>query len=121
MRVLIPFFVLMLRTLLCVAQQAPFINQVIPPAPNAASLGKYGAIPVDKFHALPNISIPIYTIQVDDISVPISISFHASGHKVGERASWVGLGWSLNAGGVITRSMQGGPDENGYFSNISKD
>ncbi|MEO9853149.1 MAG: RHS repeat domain-containing protein [Reichenbachiella sp.] len=93
--------------------------EVIPPSPNSASLGEYGNIPVDKSSGTPNISIPLYNIQVDDISVPISISFHASGHKVGSRASWVGLGWSLNAGGVVTRSMRGRPDESGFFYNMS--
>jgi hypothetical protein len=50
--------------------------------------------------------------------LPISLSYHAGGVKVGEVASWVGLNWSLNAGGIITRSVMGIPDElltRGYF------
>lgn len=94
--------------------------EVIPPSPNSASLGKYGEIPVDLNTGVANISIPLYTIQEGDITVPISLSFHASGNKVTETASWVGLGWSLNAGGVVTRSMRGRPDErHGYFQNIN--
>ena len=95
------------------------LPELVPPSPNASSLGVYGDIPVDKSTGVPNITIPLYTISVDDISVPISLSFHASGHKVGSRASWVGLGWSLNAGGVVTRSMRGKPDESGYFYNMA--
>src|SRR5579863_5071006 len=41
----------------------------------------------------------------------IGISYHASGLKVAEIASWVGLGWSLNAGGMIIRTVRGAPDE----------
>ncbi|MEM9325850.1 MAG: RHS repeat domain-containing protein [Bacteroidota bacterium] len=95
-------------------------EDVIPPSPTPAALAQYGNTPVDLYHGLPNISIPLYNIQVDDVSVPISLSFHASGHKVGTVASWVGLGWSLNAGGVVTRSVRGLPDEHnhGYFSTM---
>lgn len=101
--------------------QAPVeVPDVIPPSPTSAALGKYGDVPTDLHHGTPNISIPLYEIVVDDIRVPISLSFHASGHKVGEQASWVGLGWSLNAGGVVNRSMRGKPDEDGYFGTMTE-
>ena len=80
-------------------------------SPNAASLGKYGDIPVSYHTGVPDISIPIYTVQEGSLSLPVSISYHSSGIKVSETASWVGLGWSLNAGGMITRTVNGGPDE----------
>lgn len=100
--------------------QAPVeIPDHIPPSPTSAGLGKYGNVPVNLHNGSPNISIPLYEIVVDDISVPISLSFHASGHKVRSQASWVGLGWSLNAGGVVNRSMRGEPDEDGYFASIA--
>lgn len=83
------------------------LPEVIPPAPTAAALGKYGDIPVSQYTGVPNISIPLYQIQSRDISVPISLNYHAGGIKVEEEASWVGLGWSLNAGGVVSRSVRG--------------
>src|SRR3989339_657329 len=82
----------------------------IPASPNVAELGKYGAWPVDYYHGLPQINIPLYDLKVGDLSLPISLSYHASGIKVDEEASWVGLGWSLNAGGVITRQIKGADD-----------
>lgn len=85
------------------------------PSANAASLGKYGDYPVSHHTGVPDISIPIYTVQEGDLSLPISMNYHASGVKVDDVASWVGLGWSLNAGGVITRSVVGAPDEGGYY------
>lgn len=100
-------------------QEEPIeIPDVIPPSPTSAGLGKYGDVPANLHHGTPNINIPLYEIIVDDIRVPISLSFHASGHKVVEQASWVGLGWSLNAGGVVNRSMRGKPDEDGFFENM---
>ncbi|SFF17126.1 hypothetical protein [Thermoflexibacter ruber] len=86
-------------------------NKILPVAPNAASLGKYGDIPVSLHTGVPNISIPIYEVKNKDLSLPISLSYHSSGIRVAETASWVGLGWALNAGGVITRTVQGQPDE----------
>lgn len=94
------------------------LKQVIPPSPNASSLGKYGEWPVSLYTGLPSINIPLYTLQAGSVSLPVSLSYHSSGIKVGEIASWVGLGWSLNAGGVISRSVRGWPDEDpldGYF------
>jgi YD repeat-containing protein len=87
------------------------ILNVMPPSPNAASLGKYGEIPVSNYTGIPNINIPIYEIKIGDLTLPISLNYHAGGVKVEEIASWVGLGWSLNAGGMIGRSVRGIPDE----------
>jgi hypothetical protein len=85
--------------------------KMTPPSPNAASLGKYGNIPVSLYTGIPSISIPLYQLEHGSIKVPISISYHASGIKVNEEASRVGLGWALNgAGGVISRNIVGEDD-----------
>jgi hypothetical protein len=91
--------------------QAPSVKPPGYPSPTAASLGKYGDIPVSYHTGVPEISIPIYTITQGSLSLPISLSYHSSGIKVDEVASNVGLGWSLNAGGMISRTVNGGPDE----------
>ena len=75
------------------------------PAPTSASLAKYAQIPVSTYTGIPQIAVPIFNIKVRDISVPISLSYHAGGVRVEEEAGMVGLGWSLNAGGVITRQV----------------
>jgi hypothetical protein len=95
-----------------------FIPTLIPPSPNTSSLGKYANWPVNLYTGTTNISIPIYSLQVRGFSVPVTLNYHPSGIKVGEVASWVGLGWSLEAGGAISRSVRGLPDEvspQGYF------
>jgi hypothetical protein len=91
----------------------PTLGAVIPVSPNAASLGKYGEIPVSYSTGIPNISVPIYEIKSGSLKMPLSLSYHAGGIRVEEIASWVGLGWSLNAGGVITRQVRGLADESG--------
>lgn len=93
--------------------------EFIPPSPNSYSLGKYGDIPVNQYSGVPDITIPIWNIRENDLSVDISLSYHASGIKVDEISSWVGLGWSLNAGGVIVRKVRGRAEylhSNGTFS-----
>lgn len=87
------------------------VPELVLPTPDAAALGKYGQYPVSLNTGLVQIDIPIYEIKLPRATVPISISYHASGIKVDEIASMVGLGWSLNAGGVITRSVKGIPDQ----------
>jgi hypothetical protein len=92
------------------------IGRVSIASPTAASLGKYGDIPVSYHTGLPNIDIPIYTVKSGSLKLPIGLSYHASGLKVMEPAGWVGAGWTLNAGGAITRTVVGAPDDRGYSS-----
>jgi len=90
------------------AQQDPGrlnLPTVIPPSPAAQNFLRYGEIPVDYSTGVPNISIPLYTAKSRQLSLPISISYHGSGIKVEDKASVVGLGWVLNAGGMITETQ----------------
>lgn len=80
-------------------------------SPNAASLGVYGEVPVSFFTGTPNIDIPLYKIETGAISVPISLSYHASSVKPAQNPGWVGLGWNLNCNGSITRKVRGLKDE----------
>jgi len=91
-------------------QKLPSLDYV-PQSPVTAAFTRYGDIPVDQSTGVPGISIPVYTLSGHGIDVPVTISYHASGVKVQDIASAVGLGWVLNAGGVITRSVFGDPDE----------
>lgn len=72
--------------------------------PDVASFNKFIDNPVDKYHGRPDVTIPLYTINDGDIELPISLRYNTSGIKVREEASWVGLGWNLNVGGVITQN-----------------
>jgi len=85
-------------------------KQVIPPSPEAAELGKYGNVPISLFTGTPSVSIPLVELKGAVISLPVSMSYSGGGFKPEEIAPWTGLGWSLNAGGVISRSVIGDPD-----------
>lgn len=95
-----------------------FPNALMPASPNASALGKYGDVPDSTYTGIPSVSVPLGEMKGKFLSLPISLSYHASGIKVDEVASSTGLGWSLSAGGVITRTIHGLLDEaqNGFIS-----
>lgn len=80
-------------------------------SPNAASLGEYGEVPVSLYTGIPDISIPLYTIELGEYSVPISMTYHAGGVRPDQHVGWTGAGWTLNAGGCISRIVNGIADE----------
>lgn len=81
------------------------------PTPNAASLGKFGDIPISYPNGNIALSIPIYTISSRGLEMPIFLSYSAAGVNLNTLPSWTGENWVLNAGGVITRQVNGEPDE----------
>ena len=87
------------------------LPDIPPPSPTAYELGKYGQIPVGLFTGTPSYDMPLYTFKTKNLSVPISVSYNSNGIKVDQVETNVGLGWSLNCGGVITRIVRGLPDE----------
>lgn len=90
--------------------------KITAPSPQAYAFAQYADMPVSLYTGVPSIDIPLYTIQVGQFSFPISLSYHASGIKVSQEASWVGLGWNLNAGGNISRTIRGLDDlMGGYY------
>ena len=106
--------VLALGTVCLWSQDLP---KIAPPTPEAASLAKFGEIPISHYTGLPNINIPFYTIQQDGVSIPIGLSYHARGMKVNEVASRTGIGWALNYGGSLSRQTRGKVDESSFGFN----
>lgn len=93
---------------LTVAQQLP---NVVPPSPKSQEFNKYINFEVSYYNGLPEISIPLYSINIKGVSVPINLSYHASGIKYKQEDSDVGVGWILNPGYRISRTVNGFPDE----------
>jgi len=90
---------------------------VVMPAPNSATLTRMVSENVDLYTGKLSVDIPLYTLKSRTIEVPISLQTCANSHKVNDIATWAGLGWNLNAGGLITRVMKNLPDE--FSKNIS--
>lgn len=97
----------------------PYKNVTLP-SPTAIQYQKFIDAPVGMYTGTPVTNIPLYTVNAGEIVVPISLMHHGSGVKLNEHASWVGAGWSLNAGGLITRSVNGLPDFEVFIDDLSE-
>lgn len=100
------FLLLILFPLSSIAQE----SMGIPPSPTVASL-----VTVKK-NAVNNLGkyvhdIPIWNINLKNHVFPVGLTYSSSGIKVEEIPSYVGTGWNLSAGGVITRSVIDLPDD----------
>ncbi len=117
--------ILTIHSVLSFAQFRPLENY---PSPNAANLGIYGSFPVNLYTGIPDISIPLYEVTEGDLSLPVTLRYHLASVKPNQRSGWLGLGWSLSAGGSITRNVRGCYDEKqymngteiGFYSNYEK-
>jgi len=80
-------------------------------SPDVAALGRYGAYDVNEYTGTPDITVPIHTIPVKGMEIPIYLSYDASGFIVNKDAGIVGQNWTLMSGGMITRTINGIADE----------
>jgi len=79
--------------------------------PEASAFKKYGEELVNEYTGTADISVPLYTIKCKDIEIPLVLRYDASGIKVEQEASWVGLGWNLMVGGCINYVCAGAHDQ----------
>ena len=93
------------------------VASAVMPPPEVAALGKYIDIPTGTFTGAMGTAVPLYTLREGPLTLPVALGYHGGGTKLAELASRVGMGWSLQAGGMITRTQRGEPDESqrGYI------
>ena len=90
-----------------------FDRRITPPSPEATQLGVFGSAPPDLHTGAIQTTVPLLEVKSRQLSLAVALNYHYTGLQVAEVPSWVGLGWTLSAGGVITRTVQGLPDELG--------
>ena len=93
------------------AQNNFVANQILPASPEPSLFMKANASNVNLSTGALNTNIPLFDIKLNNYVYPISLSYSTNGLKVDEASSRVGLGWAINATGMITRSVKGSPDE----------
>ncbi|MCU7615560.1 hypothetical protein N0B16_14100, partial [Chryseobacterium sp. GMJ5] len=86
---------------------------IIPPSPTVSSLMKFQEIPVNNYTGIPDISIPLTQLSTHSNNIPVDIfiKYHPANVKAENTAGEVGLGWTVFAGGTISRVVRGLPDE----------
>ncbi|TJZ53587.1 hypothetical protein FAZ15_16250 [Sphingobacterium olei] len=91
----------------------------VPVSPEASALIKQTEYPVDLSRGLVNISIPLMEMGIGDLVVPVALSYHAGGFRKDERATRVGLGWSMSCDLQISRVINDKDDfgSRGYVNN----
>lgn len=88
------------------------IPDVIPPSPTVASLMQFEEVPIDFYTGQPDINVPLHSKKLNaDLTLPIALKYTTQGIKRTERSGWAGTGWSLEAGGTISRTVRGLPDD----------
>ncbi len=70
------------------AQLTPVRNT---PSPEIANLGTFGEIPVGLFTGQPEISIPLYSINLGNVSVPITATYNLSSVKPENQGGPLGI------------------------------
>ena len=94
------------------------VSGAVPPTAAAMSYGKLANVPVDLSTGTTAVNIPIASLSDGPLSHNVSVSFHTGGIRVSELAGDIGLGWHLNAGGIVSREVRGLPDDHvdGYLN-----
>jgi YD repeat-containing protein len=81
------------------------------PSPQADAFTKYGNVPINESTGKVTASVPIHTFTAGKLSLPISLNYMGNGVKVDANNTWTGVNWTLDAGGVITRTIHHKVDE----------
>jgi len=112
---MITFYRISVITLIILIGLATYAQPIVPSKPTASAenYSRFADVDPNLYTGSLSQQIPIATVQEGPLSIPISIAYHTGGLRAHTLSSEVGLGWILSAGGVISRRINGLPDD-GY-------
>jgi len=87
------------------------VPSITRPSPTVAQLMKVEESSLDHYTGQPQIAVPLFSAKTGNLDVGLTLSYNSSGIRTNEQSGWVGKGWSLETGGVISRSVVDLPDE----------
>ncbi|CAD7807304.1 hypothetical protein CHRY9390_01638 [Chryseobacterium aquaeductus] len=80
-------------------------------SPNATSFERYGKYNVSLSNGTVDVNIPIHQVQLQNGVIDLRLNYDTSGLKISQPSGSTGMNWSLQMPGVITRQVNGYPDE----------
>ncbi|MEQ3663796.1 hypothetical protein [Olleya sp.] len=93
------------------SQEESHLPNYIMPSPQGHEITKYGDLAINESLGMVNHKIPLHIFKSGSLELPISLSYSGNGIKITDLPTWTGNNWTLNAGGVITRTVNDLPDE----------
>lgn len=92
-------------------QYAPHVQNMIPPSPTSRIFEKFLGYPISHATGTIDVTIPLYTLTTNGLSIPFTLKYHSSGVRVQDPVGIVGKNWNLFPGFKISRTVMGKPDE----------
>lgn len=105
-------FVFTLIALKIVFGQEDFTPEIGPPSPDAYKFSTYGNLPINKSTGAFQYSLPLHSIELNDIKIGLSLNYRSSGVLIDELSGVAGIDWSLDTGGIVSRIVRDEADEN---------
>ncbi|MGH1517109.1 hypothetical protein [Chryseobacterium sp. JK1] len=80
-------------------------------SPESYAFEKYGNVPVNLYTGAIDLTVPVASINENGVKIPVTLSYDSSGFIPHKKNEVAGVNWTLVAGGRITRTLNGTPDE----------
>ena len=92
----------------CLCCMALLCAQDFKPGQQAQGMLESKNVTVDYATGTFHYHVPVYTLKSGDYELPITLDYTARGVRVDDRPGLLGYNWTLNTGGVVTRTVRGG-------------
>lgn len=92
------------------------MSQDIEPGSQVQGMLESKQVVVDYATGLFHYKVPLYTFCSGGVKLPITLDYTAKGIRQEDKSGLLGYNWTLNTGGVVTRTIRGGiADEAPHF------
>ncbi|MFT3910918.1 MAG: hypothetical protein QM737_15980 [Ferruginibacter sp.] len=103
---------LFITVIISLAITKAFSQDAAPISGNAMAASNFENTPINYYSGMPSISIPLFNYsQQNGLSLNMSLDYASGGIPVNSMPTTAGLGWAVNVGGSVVRTVRGLPDD----------